>query len=163
MAQADSVPIYLTAEGRRRLEQRLAAYEAEFRERGADGGGAEAEDSAEEATDLEASDDRLRLGDLIADLRRTLDRARPLLPRPDDGVIRQGDTVRVRDEAQREEEYRLVDGAEVDLAEGQVAIDSPVGRALLGRQPGERVAVRTPDGERMLTVLSVQPYRAPAT
>lgn len=159
MAPTEDGPILLTTEGRRRLEERLAAYEAEFRQRSADRGGAEAEDPVDAATDLEAADDRLRLGDLIAGLRRTLARARPLPPQPDDGAIHQGDTVRVRDEARREEQYRLVDSAEVDGLEGQAAVDSPVGRALLGHRSGDQVAVRTPNGERMLTIVSIQPYR----
>ena len=159
MAAGEDGPIYLTTEGRRRLEERVAAYETELRQRSADTGGAEAEDRVDAATDLEAADDRLRLEDLITDLRRTLARARPLPPPPDDGALHQGDTVRVRDEARREEQYRLVDGAEVDVRDGQAAVDSPVGRALLGHRPGDRVAVDTPNGERMLTVLSIQPYR----
>ena len=158
MARADDEPIYLTTEGRQRLEQRLAAYEVEFRQRRHDAGGDEAEDTVDEATDLEAADNQIRLGDLIADVRSTLDRAQPLTAPPDDGVIRQGDTVRVRDAAQREEQYQLVDGAEVEQTAEQAAIDSPVGRALLGHQAGDRVAIRTPSGERVLTVLSVEPY-----
>jgi transcription elongation factor GreA len=158
VARADDEPIYLTAEGRQRLEQRLAAYEVELRQRRQDAGGDEAEDTVDEATDLEAADNRIRLGDLVADLRSTLDRAQPLLAQPDDGVIRQGATVRVRDAAHREQRYQLVDGAEVEQTADQAAVDSPVGRALLGHQAGDRVAIRTPSGERVLTVLSVEPY-----
>ena len=58
-----------------------------------------------------------------------------------------------------EERLRLVDGVEVDVADGRVALDSPVGRALLGRRLGDQVTVRTPAGERMLTIVDVQPYR----
>ncbi len=163
MVQADQGPIYLSGEGRTRLEGRLAAYETELQQRDADAGGAEAEDTVDQATDLEAGDDRIRLRGLISAARLVLDRAQPLPSQPDDGVVRQGATVRVRDEARGEEQYRLVDGAELDPAAAEAALDSPVGRALLGRARGDRITIRTPAGERVLTILSVEPYRVLAT
>lgn len=55
-----------------------------------------------------------------------------------------------------------VDGAELDLASADVSTDSPVRIALLGRTPGDRVAISTPEGTRIRTILSITPYRQPA-
>jgi transcription elongation factor GreA len=41
----------------------------------------------------------------------------------------------------------LVGSAEADLAAGRISIVSPIGRAALGRRPGDDVLVRTPGGE----------------
>ena len=45
-------------------------------------------------------------------------------------------------------------------AADQVAADSPLGRALLGQRAGSHVAVDAPEGRRVMTILSVEPYRA---
>jgi transcription elongation factor GreA len=155
----DQRPIYLTVAGRQRLEHRLRAYEAELREADPGSGKDEAEDAVDEATDLAAADRVGQLLDLTAATRADLARARPLPPGPADGVVRQGSTVRVRDQTGEERAFMLVDGAELDPAAADVSTDSPVGQALLGRATGDRVAIGTPEGQRILTVLSVTPYR----
>jgi transcription elongation factor GreA len=157
--QGDQRPIYLTVAGRQRLERRLEAYEAELREADSGSGKDEAEDAVDEATDLEAADHVGQLRDLIEATRAVLAQALPLPSGPADSVVRQGSTVQVRDQTGEERALMLVDGAELDPAAEDVSTDSPVGQALLGRVPGDRVAVETPEGQRILTVLSVMPYR----
>ncbi|MDD5085072.1 MAG: transcription elongation factor GreA [Candidatus Omnitrophica bacterium] len=48
--------------------------------------------------------------------------------------------------AARTVSYVLVSKEEADLAKGKISIDSPVGRALLGKKVGEVVAVTLPRG-----------------
>jgi transcription elongation factor GreB len=43
--------------------------------------------------------------------------------------------------------YQLVGPDETDLKAGKISVDSPVGRALLGRRPGDVVTVNRPLGE----------------
>ena len=45
-----------------------------------------------------------------------------------------------------EETFAIVGSAEARPAEGRISNESPVGRALLGRKPGEKVAVKLPNG-----------------
>jgi len=45
-------------------------------------------------------------------------------------------------------EYRLVGPDELDFAPDYVSIDSPLGRAVLGKALGAAISVRTPEGER---------------
>ena len=52
--------------------------------------------------------------------------------------------------------YRLVQPAEADPSEGRLSIDSPVGRILCGRRPGQVVTATTPSGHRRLRVLAVE-------
>jgi transcription elongation GreA/GreB family factor len=72
------------------------------------------------------------------------------------GTVVLGSRVRVRD-AEGEHEHTVVARATVDAPPGCVSVDSPVGRALLGRRPGDQVEVLTPGGIRHLTVVSVAP------
>jgi len=66
-----------------------------------------------------------------------------------------GSRVRLRTD-DVEEEYRVVAPEDAAPASGLISMESPVGRALLGRGVGERVSVHTPAGVRGLTVVSVE-------
>ena len=43
-------------------------------------------------------------------------------------------------------EYQIVDKSEVDLLHGKISYDSPVGKALMGKETGESVQVDIPSG-----------------
>ena len=51
--------------------------------------------------------------------------------------------------------WRLVGPDEFDVAQGRLSVDSPLGRALLGRGAGDVVVVQRPAGPAEVTVLSV--------
>lgn len=54
--------------------------------------------------------------------------------------------------------YQLVGPDETDLKTGKISVDSPVGRALLGKQRGDSVTVARPKGEVDFTVTLIK-YR----
>jgi len=53
-------------------------------------------------------------------------------------------------------EYRLVGSDEFDFAPAYVSVDSPLGRAVLGKAVGAEVTVVTPDGSRQYEIRSVR-------
>jgi len=53
-------------------------------------------------------------------------------------------------------EYRLVGPDEIDEAADYVSVDSPLGRAVLGKGLGVEIVVRTPEGERRYEVTAVR-------
>ncbi len=66
-----------------------------------------------------------------------------------------GSLVRVRD-AEGEAEFELVEPRLAGpFQEGCVTTDSPLGGALLGRRPGERVRFRAPGGIMAVTIVEV--------
>jgi len=67
-----------------------------------------------------------------------------------------GSTVVLRDESGEEERYSVVGAMEAEPGKGRISNQSPVGRALLGRHPGETVDVETPMGTRRLTIVEIQ-------
>lgn len=69
-----------------------------------------------------------------------------------------GAWVRLENEDGEEATYRLVGPDEISAETGRISIDSPVGRALLGREEGDEVVVRRPAGAAVFTVLGVS-YR----
>lgn len=50
---------------------------------------------------------------------------------------------------------RLVGPDEVDARAGQISVDSPLGRAVLGREEGDEVVVHRPVGDRALTIVRI--------
>ncbi|MEA2672712.1 MAG: transcription elongation factor GreA [Chloroflexota bacterium] len=84
---------------------------------------------------------------------------------PHDRTVAPECTVRVRD-VDGEHEYAMVTRVTADASPRCLSVGSPVGRALLGRRPGEQVRVHTPGGIRQLTVVDVvvsAPPSGPAT
>jgi transcription elongation factor GreB len=67
-----------------------------------------------------------------------------------------GAFVSVEEESGEVREYRLVGPDESDAASGRISIESPLGRALLGRREGDEVMLRRPRGETTLVVLSIR-------
>jgi len=66
-----------------------------------------------------------------------------------------GAWVAVEDQKGEERSYRLVGPDEFDVGRGLVSVDSPLGRALLGKKQGETVVVQRPAGPAELTVLEI--------
>jgi len=52
--------------------------------------------------------------------------------------------------------YTIVGGAEADISKGRLSIDSPIARALIGREIGDEVSVQTPGGSRQFEVSDVE-------
>ena len=67
-----------------------------------------------------------------------------------------GSTVDLEDlDSGEEVRYRLVGPYEADLAQGTISVTSPIGRALIGKEPGDDVQVRTPGGTKNLEIIDV--------
>lgn len=72
------------------------------------------------------------------------------------GGIKFGATVRLVDEdTDAENTYQIVGEYEADIERGLLNIKSPLARALIGKEAGDSVEVRTPGGEKSYEVLEV--------
>jgi transcription elongation factor GreA len=71
------------------------------------------------------------------------------------GVVQVGSTVEVKDEYGTQA-FTIVGPAEVDVTSGRISMESPVGKALLGRRIGEKVQVQSPGGVRELKVIALR-------
>jgi transcription elongation factor GreA len=56
-------------------------------------------------------------------------------------------------------EFHLVGSREADPANGRISDMSPVGKALLGREVGDEIVVRTPGHDQSYRIIAVRPYR----
>ncbi len=95
----------------------------------------------------------------IKELESIIGRAEVIDPTRLHGSIKFGATVKLIDEDTEEERtYQIVGEAEADIENGLLNIRSPLARALIGREPGDSVEVRTPGGERNYEIVAVE-YR----
>ena len=66
-----------------------------------------------------------------------------------------GAWVTLEDEEGNEHKYRLVGPDEFDVTNNLISVDSPMAKALLRKQEGDEVTIRSPDGERIYEILEV--------
>ncbi|MEM6477497.1 MAG: transcription elongation factor GreA [Pseudomonadota bacterium] len=92
----------------------------------------------------------------IKELEAILGRADVVDPEKLSGSVKFGATVELVDEDTDEEKtYQIVGEAEADIEGGKLNIKSPLARALIGKDEGDSVEVKTPGGTRSYEILSV--------
>ncbi|WP_168732983.1 transcription elongation factor GreA [Aliigemmobacter aestuarii] len=93
----------------------------------------------------------------IAQLEAMLSLADVIDPTRLSGSVKFGATVTLIDEDTEEEKtYQIVGEAEADIERGLLNIKSPLARALIGKDEGDSVEVRTPGGDRSYEIVSVR-------
>jgi len=93
----------------------------------------------------------------IADLEDQLSRAMVIDPTTLSGdKVVFGATVTLLDEDAKKVRYQLVGQVEADASHGRISYNSPLGRALIGRQKGDEVEVSTPSGDRYYEIKKVE-------
>ena len=93
----------------------------------------------------------------IKELEAVLSRAEVIDPTKLSGAIKFGATVVLVDEETDEKKtYQIVGETEADIENGLLNIRSPLARALIGKDDGDSVDVKTPGGTRSYEILSVR-------
>ena len=73
------------------------------------------------------------------------------------GSVKFGATVKLVDEDTDEEKtYQIVGEAEADIERGLLNIRSPLARALIGKDEGDSVEVKTPGGQKSYEIVSIR-------
>ncbi len=71
-------------------------------------------------------------------------------------VVRFAGTVVVENvDSQEEFRYQVVGPDEADIDQGRISVSSPLGKALLGKKPGDEVVVQAPGGKRTYEVIDI--------
>jgi len=152
-------PIFLTPEGRAKLEAELENLKTVRRTQVA-----EAIHSAKEEGDImensaydEAKNEQAFVEGRIMTIEQMLKNAVMIDETRASGVVGIGSIVSVVERGDREdEEYQIVGSAEADPMKGRISNESPVGRALLGKRIGDEVQVKIPDGVRHLKITQIR-------
>lgn len=114
-------------------------------------------DLSENAEYQEAKEEQQVIEGRIADLEDILSRA-VLISHPTvASIVGIGSTVVTKKEATgKEDSYFIVGREEADPAQNRISNESPLGRALIGKQKGDTVMVQTPKGESTYKILDIQ-------
>ena len=156
MATAEKVP--MLAEGHRMLEADLKRLKAERPEIVDAIEEARAHGDLSENAEYHAAKERQgQIEASIADLEDRLSRAMVIDPTTLSGdKVVFGATVTLIDEDDKTIKYQLVGQTEADAKVGRISYNSPLGRALIGRQKGDEVEVTTPSGDRYYEIKKVE-------
>lgn len=93
----------------------------------------------------------------VKELEATLSLAEVIDPTKLSGTIKFGATVTLLDEETEEQKtYQIVGEPEADIEHGLLNIRSPLARALIGKDEGDSVEVKTPGGQRSYEVVSIR-------
>lgn len=93
----------------------------------------------------------------IKELEGLLSLAEVIDPTKLSGPIKFGATVTIVDEDSDEEKtYQIVGETEADIEAGKLNIRSPIARALIGKDEGDSVEVKTPGGQRSYEILTIR-------
>jgi len=93
----------------------------------------------------------------VADIEDKLSRAQIIDPTQLSGdKIVFGATVTLRDEDENPVKYQIVGQAEADAKLGMISYNSPLGRALIGRQVSDEVEVTVPSGDKFYLVEKIE-------
>ncbi len=113
-------------------------------------------DTADSAEYEEAQNTQRLVEGRIADLERMLKDAEVV---PEEKAparqVKFGFKVTVENEAGEKTKYTIVGSPESDPEEGKISNQSPVGKALLGKHPGDEVEVIAPKGNFKLKIISI--------
>ena len=153
----DRFPI--TQEGYNRLRAELQRFEREERPQVIEAiAEARAHGDISENAEFEAAKERQALVEgKINELHNKLSQCE-VVEVPDGSPERVvfGTTVDMEDLDTGEEfKYRLVGPYEADLAQGTISVVSPIGRALIGKEAGDEVRVRTPGGVKNFEIIDI--------
>ena len=157
MATADKVP--MLAEGHRKLSEQVRHLKMVERPEVVQAiEDARAHGDLSENAEYHAAKERQgHIEATIADLEDQLSRAMVIDPTTLSGdKVVFGATVTLVDEDDRKVRYQLVGQAEADAKDGKISYNSPLGRALIGRQKGEEVEVSTPSGDRYYEIAKIE-------
>lgn len=141
--------VYLTPEGKQRIEEELQQLKTVRREEVAAklATAIKQGDLKENADYHDAKEEQGFIESRIRDLEDSLRRAQVIEDTGPSNTVRVGSTVTVTEEGYDETEtYYIVGAHEADPANGRISNESPMGRALLGAKKGQSVRVDSPAG-----------------
>jgi transcription elongation factor GreA len=151
-------PMYLTKEGRTRLEAEIEELETVGRKEVAERirQAKELGDISESGEYEDAKNKQAFLEGRIREIRNILNNAQLIEEETGTREVRVGSSVTVRYEDGEEEEWMIVGAAEANPRNGKISNESPIGSALLGAKPRQKVSATTPNGVTKLTVVKIR-------
>jgi len=149
---------YLTKEGYKKLQEELdylrniKRHEVATRLHEAMEGGELIENAEYEAAKNEQAFTEGRIQDLELSLAtaQIIDEEEQ---RMDPSLVQIGDAVEIEDAEGNVDKYIIVGAAEADPSTGRISNESPLGKAIINKRPGDIVTIEAPDGQFKVKIL----------
>lgn len=151
-------PVYLTLEGKKKLEEELKQLVTVSRKKvAADIQSAKEEgDISENSAYDEAKLAQAFLEGRIQTIEAQLREAVLIERNGKSDRVSVGSKVTVVEEGFDAETYHIVGSTEADPLNGKISNESPIGKALLGAKKGENVKAETPNGQIFFKVMKIE-------
>lgn len=149
--------LFVTAEGLKKIQVELDELKTtkrkEIAERIHDA--KELGDLSENAEYIEAKEEQGFVESRILELEQMLKNVEMISHTKNTDVVQIGSTISVNGDAGKIE-YTIVGSSEADPAQYRISNESPIGQAFLNRNVGDKVTVRTPNGDSHFEILSIK-------
>lgn len=142
--QISAQPNYVTPQGLAELQARVALLHSQHGEQNDLGDDADKQRMAELERDLRYFTQRLHSAQVVTTANST-------------DKVQIGSRVTFADEQDRQQSVQLVGEDQADAAKGLINWASPLGRALLGAQPGDEVLWQRPAGNQLIEIIRIEP------
>ena len=151
----------MTAEGRKNLEDELFLLENNMRKIIAEtiGNASETGGILENAEYESAKNEQAFIEGRISEIKQILS---TLLPAPTHKSNKKNVefgsiiTLKLQTDKNSKKTYKLVSSAEANPSEGLISVESPVGKAALGKIVGDEITVNTPSGKSKFNIIKIK-------
>ncbi len=111
-------------------------------------------DLSENSEYIEAKNEQSFVESRTAEIEDLIHRAKVIEENNNCNFVHVGCRVKVKSD--KEETFHIVGADETDPLTGKISYNSPIGKALLGRKPGDKISIRTPSGEAAYSILAIE-------
>ena len=155
---------YMTQEGRKNLENELFLLENNMRKIVAQAisNASETGGILENAEYESAKNEQSFLEGRISEIKQILSTLSPVpanqLNKKNRKNVEFGSTITLKLQSNKNSRktYQLVSSAEANPAQGLISVESPVGKAALGKMVGDEITVNTPSGESKFNIVKIK-------
>lgn len=155
---------YMTEEGRKNLEDELFLLENDMRKMIAKtiSNASETGGILENAEYESAKNEQAFIEGRISEIKQILSTLLPLpankLKKKDRKSVEFGSTItlNLQSDKNSRKTYKLVNSAEANPSQGLISVESPVGKASLGKIIGDDITVKTPAGELTFNIIKIK-------
>ena len=155
---------YMTQEGRKNLEDELFLLENNMRKMVAEAISNASENGGilENAEYESAKNEQSFLEGRISEIKQILSTLSAVPAnqsnKKDRKSVEFGSTITLKPQSNKNSRktYQLVSSAEANPAQGLISVESPVGKAALGKMVGDEITVNTPSGESKFNIVKIK-------
>lgn len=113
-------------------------------------------DLSENAEYHQAREEQAMVEDRIASLEATLKNAEIVKERSHGDHVGLGSVIVVAKNGESNQKFTIVGAEESDMAAGKISNTSPLGLALMGKKKGDEAKVKTPKGNSIFKIVSIE-------